>query len=112
MGTSAALFSTVGVGTMSVLFTVVALREVDRRGRRALLLGGSAGMAVSLGLLAANSFAHGTPVINVVLITVYIAAFAISPAPVVWLMISELFRWRCAAVRWRCARCSSGGPTS
>ncbi|WP_315823997.1 sugar porter family MFS transporter [Paraflavitalea speifideaquila] len=52
-GSSSALLQTVLVGVINVLFTVVAIKYVDKWGRKTLLLIGSAGMTVCLGLVGA-----------------------------------------------------------
>ena len=51
-GTSAALLQAVLLGLVNLLFTVVALRTIDRFGRRPLLLLGTLGIAVAMTLLA------------------------------------------------------------
>ena len=51
-GTSAALLQAVLLGIVNLLFTLVALRTIDRFGRRPLLLGGTLGIAVAMTLLA------------------------------------------------------------
>lgn len=57
---SAALAATVGLGLINLLATLIALRYVDRAGRRPLLIWGTAGMTVSLAVIAV-SFAFITP---------------------------------------------------
>jgi MFS family permease len=73
----------------------VALRLVDRVGRRPLLLGGLAGMAASLCLFAA-AFAFGadSPLLKWVAVgslTAYVGFFAIGLGPVFWLLIAEIY---------------------
>src|SRR3954449_3627732 len=48
LGNSAALLANVGIGAVNVGMTVVAIRLLDRTGRRPLLLSGTAGMAVGM----------------------------------------------------------------
>ena len=48
---SGAILATAGIGLVNVLMTIVAMRLIDRAGRKPLLLTGIAGMAVTLGLL-------------------------------------------------------------
>ena len=92
---SSAILATTGVGVVNVVLTIVALRLVDRVGRRPLLLGGLAGMAVSLCLFAA-AFAVGadSPLLKWVAVgslTTYVGFFAIGLGPVFWLLIAEIF---------------------
>jgi sugar porter (SP) family MFS transporter len=91
----ASILATAGVGAIDVLFTVVALRLIDQKGRRFLLLVGSMGMAISLGILAAG-FAFGSRWeafrwLATGSVMAYVAFYAISIGPVFWLMISEVF---------------------
>jgi len=87
-------------GTINLLFTLAALGFVDRIGRRTLMLTGCAGIAAShLMVGAAYHFGwKGLPVLVLTLAT--IAAYAMSLAPVTWVLISEIFpnRVRGAAV--------------
>jgi SP family galactose:H+ symporter-like MFS transporter len=74
--------------------TVVAMRLMDRAGRRALLLVGLAGMIVMLLALSAG-FALGSKgavtYITVGSVALYVGFFAIGLGPVFWLLISEIF---------------------
>jgi sugar porter (SP) family MFS transporter len=92
---SAAILATAGVGIINVLMTVVALRLLDRAGRRPLLFYGVAGMVVSLGILGFGFLSpNPTPAlawISVICVMIYVACFAISLGPVFWLMISEIY---------------------
>jgi len=92
---SAAILATVGVGVVNVLLTIVALRMLDRAGRRPLLLYGLVGMVISLGVLgAAFLFASSSSVVAwlaVISLAVYVACFAIGLGPVFWLLISEIY---------------------
>ena len=92
---SAAILATAGVGIINVLLTIVALRLLDRVGRRPLLLYGLVGMILSLGILGfaflSPSLTHALAWISVVCVMVYVACFAIGLGPVFWLMISEIY---------------------
>ena len=92
--TSATILATAGVGAVNVLMTLVAIRLVDTAGRRALLLTGLAGMAVSLGLLGlAFLLGAGGALgwLTALSLTAYVGFFAIGLGPVFWLLISEVF---------------------
>ncbi len=95
LGSSAALAQTVVVGVTNVVFTVVAVLLLDRLGRRALLLTGTAGLLVAL-LVLGIYFSSATLQSNdgwlaLAGLVLFIAAFAIGLGPVFWLMISEIF---------------------
>lgn len=92
---SAAILATVGVGVVMVLLTIVALRLLDRVGRRPLLLYSLVGMVLSLGVLG---FAFFSPTLSsvvawiaIISLPVYVACFAVGLGPVFWLLISEIY---------------------
>jgi sugar porter (SP) family MFS transporter len=95
LGTIAALFGTIGIGVVNVALTVVAIAYVDRIGRRPLLLIGSAGMGVMVGILGLVFYLTGVSgaigYVALACMILYVAFFAISLGPVFWLMISEIF---------------------
>src|SRR6202171_3685826 len=92
---SGAILATAGIGLVNVLMTIVAMRLIDRRGRRPLLLVGIAAMVVTLGLLGLAfhmSEKSGALVwIAVISMMAYVASFAISLGPIFWLLISEIY---------------------
>ncbi|MCY0386674.1 sugar porter family MFS transporter [Robbsia sp. Bb-Pol-6] len=91
---SAAILATAGIGVVNVLMTVVAIRLVDRVGRRVLLLWGVGGMGVSLSLLACVFLFGKGPILSwltAASLTAYIGFFAIGLGPVFWLLLSEIF---------------------
>ena len=78
-------------GSVNLVFTFVALGVVDRGGRRPLMLFGSAALAV---IYLAMGFCYhsgikGLPVLLLVLAA--IGCYAMSLAPVTWVVISEIF---------------------
>jgi sugar porter (SP) family MFS transporter len=90
-GVSSILFNIVITGTINLLFTLVALGLVDRFGRRALMLYGCAGIAFSHTVLGFvyRAGVKGLPVLLLTLCT--IGCYALSLAPVTWVLISEIF---------------------
>jgi SP family arabinose:H+ symporter-like MFS transporter len=90
-----AMDQTVIIGVVNLIFTFVAIWLIDRIGRRALLIGGSLGMAISLGWLgyAFHQQDFTSPLILVAILA-YIACFAASLGPVVWVVIAEIFPTR------------------
>jgi SP family sugar:H+ symporter-like MFS transporter len=97
------LIITVITSIVNVVTTLVAISLIDRWGRRPLLLVGSAGMAITLGLLAfvfaqAPLDAQGQPhltgingPIALLAANVYVFAFGMSWGPVVWVLLGEKF---------------------
>jgi MFS family permease len=88
-----ALFASMLVGSINVLFTCAALWLIDRLGRRPLLLAGLGGMAGALTLLGFSFFASGPDagLTALVAVMIYISFFAISLGPVAWLINSEIY---------------------
>jgi SP family arabinose:H+ symporter-like MFS transporter len=94
-GTDASLTQTIIVGAVNFIFTLVSLWLIDRVGRKVLLLIGSALMAISL-LVVGYAFHTGNTAGPLVLVFVllFVAAFAVSFGPIVWLIIAEIFPTR------------------
>jgi SP family arabinose:H+ symporter-like MFS transporter len=90
LGPQAALLQSVGIGITNLIFTFVGLWLIDRVGRRTLLLVGSVGYILSLGLVA-WAFFSGTYSIVPACIFAFIAAHAIGQGAVIWVFISEIF---------------------
>jgi sugar porter (SP) family MFS transporter len=92
---SGAILATAGIGLVNVLMTIVAMRLIDRLGRKPLLLTGIAGMMITLGLLGLffRAAHHNGALawIAVISMMAYVASFAISLGPIFWLLISEIY---------------------
>jgi sugar porter (SP) family MFS transporter len=101
---------TVFTSITNVVTTVIAILCVDRFGRKPLLIMGSVGMALTLGMLAylfgtAGLDVHGNPVLQgaggilaLVAANLYVFFFGFSWGPVVWVMLGEMFPNRIRAV--------------
>ncbi|RCH56335.1 MFS transporter [Mucilaginibacter hurinus] len=92
LGAHSSLLSTVGVGLINFIFTLIAINFIDKVGRRVLMLIGSVGLIISLFLVAYTFY---TGQFNGFAIPVYmmifIAFFAFSQGAVIWVFISEIF---------------------
>ncbi|SNZ17067.1 MFS transporter, sugar porter (SP) family [Terribacillus aidingensis] len=94
-GNSAAILGTVGIGTVNVLMTLIAIKIVDKVNRKTLLMAGNIGMVVSLialstiNLLAPDSIVATWAII--ICLGLFIVAFSTTWGPVVWIMLPELF---------------------
>jgi sugar porter (SP) family MFS transporter len=85
------LFNIVVTGAVNVVFTLLALAAIDRFGRRFLLLIGVSGLIIvyaALGLLY-RLHIQGLPML--ILVLAAIACYAMSLAPVTWVVIAEIF---------------------
>jgi sugar porter (SP) family MFS transporter len=85
------LFNIVITGGVNLIFTLVAMFTVDNWGRKKLLLFGSIGLAINYVLLGSAYFfgIKGIPVLSLVVSA--IAIYAMSLAPIVWVVLSEIF---------------------
>jgi sugar porter (SP) family MFS transporter len=92
---SGAIIAAIGVGIVNVGMTVVAMRLLDRAGRRPLLMYGVAGMSLSLFALGAAFIGGGgstiASAIAIVSLMLYVAAFAVSLGPIFWLLNAEIY---------------------
>ena len=91
LGANQILFDIVITGTINLLFTLVAMAVVDRLGRRPLMLIGCLGVGFSH-LLAGFAYQvgqHGAAVL--VLTLCAIACYAMTLAPLTWVLIAEIF---------------------
>jgi MFS transporter, SP family, arabinose:H+ symporter len=91
-GVNDAFRQAVLVGLVNLGMTFVAIWLIDRLGRKPLLIAGITGMSVSLLVIA---WAFGQPEMNARLVLIaiigFVASFAISLGPVMWVMLSEIF---------------------
>jgi sugar porter (SP) family MFS transporter len=93
IGTNAAFMQAALVGLVNLAFTVVAMAVIDRFGRRPLLVFGLVGIAACM-LLLAWAFSAGdnaNPRLILFAILGFVASFAVSLGPVMWVLFSELF---------------------
>ncbi len=85
------LFNIIITGSVNLIFTFVAMRTVDSWGRRKLMLLGAMGLAVVYAILGGAYYFgfNGWPVL--VLVIMAIAVYAMSLAPITWVVLSEIF---------------------
>ncbi len=87
----AALLQQVAVGAVNLIFTIIAIWTVDRIGRKPLLIIGAAGMGISLFAMGLAGMYAATGMWILFFVLGYIACFALSLGPVVWVVLSEIF---------------------
>ncbi len=87
------LLATVGLGTVNVLMTFLAMRWVEKMGRRPVLIMGFIGVITSLAIVAfMNYFMPGTATwLSAVALFLFIASFALSLGPMPYIFASEIF---------------------
>lgn len=92
IGMNNALIQTIAIGAVNLIFTLVAIRYIDRFGRKPLLIIGSIGMAISLFIIAIAFYLHQFGGILILLfVLIYIASFAASLGPVTWVFVAEIY---------------------
>ena len=92
---SSAILQSALIGVVNVVFTLVAIALVDRLGRKPMLMVGSAGMGLSFILLgAAFKFQLFSGSLILLFTLLYIAFFAMTLGPIVWVVIAEIFPTR------------------
>ena len=80
-----------GTGVVNLVFTLFAIRLVDNLGRRKLMLFGSLGLALTYLLLGASYFLGLKGGIVLGIIIVALAIYALTLAPITWVILSEIF---------------------
>lgn len=78
-------------GTINLVFTILAMALVDRLGRRQLMILGSLGIGVCHLLCAFAYHAHWPAAAVLTLTLAAIACYAVTLAPVTWVLIAEIF---------------------
>jgi len=93
-GVSDILFNIVITGVTNVIFTIVGMYTVDKLGRRALLLFGAIGLALIYAALGACYYFQVSGIAVLLLVMLAIGCYAMSLAPITWVVISEIFPTR------------------
>lgn len=93
-GVSDILFNIVITGVTNVIFTIVGMYTVDRLGRRSLLIFGAIGLACIYALLGACYYFEVSGITVLVLVMLAIGCYAMTLAPITWVVISEIFPTR------------------
>ena len=90
-GPEDALKQQLWLGVINLIFTFVAIYKVDSWGRKPLFIGGSIGMFAGLTVLGLTIYTQHMGMVSLIAVLVFIASFAMSMGPVVWVMLSEMF---------------------
>lgn len=92
LGKHSSLLSTVGIGIVNFVFTLIAINFIDKIGRRVLMFIGSIGLVVSLSLVAYTFYYNIQSGLAIpIYVMLFIAFFAFSQGAVIWVFISEIF---------------------
>ncbi|PTI42328.1 sugar porter family MFS transporter [Staphylococcus succinus] len=97
LGDATSILGTVGIGTVNVLVTIIAIMIIDKIDRKRLLVIGNIGMVASLLIMAILIWAIGiqsSSWIIIICLTLFIIFFGFTWGPVLWVMLPELFPMR------------------
>ena len=87
---SSALLSSVGIGLINLIFTMLGVSLIDKFGRKTLMFIGSIGYIISLSLIARAFYVEQFNGMTF-FVFAFIAAHAIGQGAVIWVFISEIF---------------------
>lgn len=90
-GVSDALFNIILTGAVNLVFTLIAIQVIDKWGRRKLWLLGSVGLGVLYVFIGLFYFFEFKGFVLVILVVTAIAVYALTLAPVFWVLVSEIF---------------------
>lgn len=90
-GADASMVQTVVMGLVNVIFTLIAIKYVDKIGRKPLLIAGSIGMAIGMGGVSMLSAFNVIGISTLIFIVIFTASFMMSWGPIVWVVLSEIF---------------------
>ena len=88
---SGVMFNQVITGVVNCVFTVAAMCLVDRWGRRPLMLLGAGGLAVLYSILGGCYYFEVKGIAVLVVVMAAIACYAMTLAPITWVVLSEMF---------------------
>lgn len=88
---SASFLSSIGIGLINLIFTLIGISLIDKFGRRTLMYFGSVGYIISLGLVTLAFILKWQGMFVPIFFFLFIAAHAIGQGAVIWVFISELF---------------------
>jgi len=91
ISSESAMFQTILVGAINFIFTLVAIKLVDKTGRKPLLLIGSTLMALSMFILGCCFFFGYFGLLAIICVLSFVASFAFSWGPITWVLLSEVF---------------------
>lgn len=90
-GVSDTLFNIVITGSVNLVFTLVAIFTVDKWGRKKLMLFGALGLAITYILLGSAFYFQIKGIAVLMMVVLGIGVYAMSLAPITWVILSEIF---------------------
>lgn len=90
-GTSDSLMSSISIGFINLIFTLIGVRLIDSFGRKFLMFIGSIGYIVSLISIGSCFILNLNSDILLLFILLFVASHAVGQGAVIWVFISEIF---------------------
>lgn len=90
-GIKDALLSSISIGGINLVFTMLGMFLIDRLGRKQLMYIGSIGYIIGLSGTAWAFYSGANPILLLSFILIFIASHAIGQGAVIWVFISEIF---------------------
>jgi len=90
-GITDALLSSISIGGINLIFTMLGMFLIDRLGRKQLMYIGSVGYIIGLSGTAWAFYSAANPTLLLCFILLFIASHAIGQGAVIWVFISEIF---------------------
>lgn len=91
LAASTALLSSVGIGAVNLVFTMLGIYLIDRAGRKTLLIYGSIGYITTLSIVSWAFYTGAGGIIVVLGVFGFIASHAAGQGAIIWVFISEIF---------------------
>lgn len=91
LGSKESLMNSILIGVTNLIFTIAGMRLIDVLGRKQLMIIGSLGYIISLGMVALAFYNNLGATILMTSIMLFIASHAIGQGAVIWVFISEIF---------------------
>ena len=85
------LMSSISIGLVNLVFTMLGMYLIDRSGRKKLMLWGSIGYIISLSMVAYAFYSGASSLFLLFFILLFIASHAVGQGAVIWVFISEIF---------------------
>ena len=91
LGGKESLLSSISIGFVNLVFTMLGMYLIDKLGRRTLLVYGSIGYVVSLCMVGYAFYSGAGAVFLMVFICLFVASHAVGQGAIIWVFISEIF---------------------
>ncbi len=91
LAASTALLSSVGIGAVNLVFTMLGIYLIDKAGRKTLLIYGSIGYITTLSIVSWAFYTGAGGLVVVLGVFGFIASHAAGQGAIIWVFISEIF---------------------